>query len=341
MSLAHDTRVFTLRNSAGLAIQVMDHGATWVSCQVPLPGDAAPREVLLACDSLASYRRHTGYLGATIGRYANRIGGARFTLDGREVRVVPNEGRNQLHGGPDGFDKRTWALVSHDDRELVLALHSPDGDQGYPGALDATVRYRLDEGLGVRIVLAATVTAPCPVNLTHHAYFNLDGDAPDGDVRAHRLRIAAQQFLPVDAESIPTGQHWPVEGGSFDFRTPRTIGERLLADEQQRLTRGYDHSFWLDADCADARTPAAEVTSGDGRVALALYTRLPGLQFYSGNYLAGTPARRPGTAYGPHAGFALEPQFSPDTPNHPEWPGCVLRPGERFEQELRYDFSVR
>jgi len=340
MSLAHDTRVFTLRNTAGLSIQVMDHGATWVSCALPL-ADGMRRELLLGCDSLASYRRQTSYLGATIGRYANRIGGARFRLDGRDVAVSANEGRNQLHGGPDGFDKRVWTLVSQAPQELVLGLASADGDQGYPGHLEATVRYQLGDDFSVRIHLAATVTAPCPVNLTNHAYFNLDGDAPDGDVRAHRLRIAAQQFLPVDAESIPTGERRAVAGTGFDFRTPRTIGEALMRDEQQQLTRGYDHSFWLDTGCADGSVPAAEVSSGDGRIGLKLYTQLPGLQFYSGNYLAGTPSRVPGADYVKHAGFALEPQFSPDSPNHPEWPDCTLQPGQRFEQTLRYDFSVR
>lgn len=339
-ALSLDTAVFTLSNAAGLSIQVMDHGATWVSCTVPLPG-AAPREVLLGCARLDDYRRQTGYLGATIGRYANRIGGARFPLDGREVSVTPNEGANQLHGGPVGFDKRLWTLVSHTPTELVLSLVSEDGDQGYPGRMETTVCYRLGDDLSVQVEFAATVSAPCPVNLTNHAYFNLDGDAPDGDIRAHRLRIAAQQFLPVDAGSIPTGERRDVAGTGFDFRTPRPIGEALMHDEQQQLTRGYDHSYWLDAGCADGRVPAAEVVAGDGRVALALHTQLPALQVYSGNYLPGTPTRVAGATYAQHAGFALEPQYSPDTPNHPEWPGCVLRPGERFEQALRYVFTVR
>jgi aldose 1-epimerase len=339
-ALSLDTAVFTLSNAAGLSIQVMDHGATWVSCTVPLPG-AAPREVLLGCARLDDYRRQTGYLGATIGRYANRIGGARFPLDGREVSVTPNEGANQLHGGPVGFDKRLWTRVSHTPTELVLSLVSEDGDQGYPGRMETTVCYRLGDDLSVQVEFAATVSAPCPVNLTNHAYFNLDGDAPEGDIRAHRLRIAAQQFLPVDAGSIPTGERRDVAGTGFDFRTPRPIGEALMHDEQQQLTRGYDHSYWLDAGCADGRAPAAEVVAGDGRVALALHTQLPALQVYSGNYLPGTPTRVAGATYAQHAGFALEPQYSPDTPNHPEWPGCVLRPGERFEQALRYVFTVR
>lgn len=339
MSLSNDTRVFTLTHRAGLSIQVMDHGATWVSCRVPL-ADGTPREVLLGCASLADYRRQTSYLGAAIGRYANRIGGARFPLDGRVLQVDANEGRNQLHGGPVGFDKRVWTPQSHSATELTMTLVSADGDQGYPGEMQATLQYLLDDELGVQVRFTARVSAPCPVNLTHHAYFNLDGDAPDGDIRAHRLRIAAGQFLPVDAESIPTGERRDVAGTGFDFRTPRSIGERLMDDEQQRLTRGYDHAYWLDTSAAGGGAPAAEVVSGDGRVGLALHTALPSLQFYSGNYLSGTPSRVAGAPYAQHAGFAMEPQYAPDSPNHPEWPDCVLRPGQRFEQTLRYVFTA-
>ena len=335
MTLSSDARLFTLENSAGLRIQVMDHGATWVSCSVPLP-DGSRREVLLGCDSLADYQRQTAYLGATIGRYANRIGNSRFVLDGQPHQLTANEGRNQLHGGPSGFDRRVWQLESHTPIELVMSLVSEEGDQGFPGQMTTFVRYALGDDLSVHIGFDATVTAPCPVNLTHHAYFNLDGDAAEADCRAHRLRIAAQVFLPVDAEGIPTGERRSVAGTGFDFRQPQRVDEALMRDEQQQLTRGYDHSYWLDAACADGSQPAAELEAGDGHVSLQLYTRLPGLQFYSGNYLAGVPARS--GEYRQHAGLALEPQFSPDSPNHPEWPDCVLRPGQRYQQELRYRF---
>ncbi len=335
MRLASDTRRFTLQNSAGLRIQVMEHGATWVSCLVPLP-DGSRREVLLGCASLADYERQTAYLGACIGRYANRICDARFELDGQVHRLAPNEGRNQLHGGPVGFDRRVWQVQSHSGTELVLSLVSEAGDQGFPGRMDATVRYALGDELSVQVEFEASVTAPCPVNLTQHAYFNLDGAAADADCRAHRLRIAAHEFLPVNAQSIPTGERCPVAGTGFDFRAPRRVGEALLHDEQQQITQGYDHSYWLDAECADGTRPAAELEAGDGCVSLQLYTSLPGLQFYSGNYLKGTPARV--GEYGQYAGLALEPQFPPDSPNRPEWPSCVLRPGQRYRQALRYRF---
>ena len=337
MTLSSDARVFTLENTAGLRIQVMDHGATWVSCAVPL-ADSSRREVLLGCASLADYQRQTAYLGATIGRYANRIRDARFVLDGQTHQLAANEGVNQLHGGPVGFDRRVWQMQSHSATGLVMSLVSEAGDQGYPGRMDTTVRYTLGDDLSVRIAMEATVTQACPVNMTQHAYFNLDGDAAEADCRPHRLRIAAQEFLPVNAESIPTGERWPVAGTGFDFRQPRTVGEALMRDEQQQLTRGYDHSYWLAPECADGSRPAAELQSGDGRVSLQLFTRLPGLQFYSGNHLGGTPARV--GHYVQYAGLALEPQFSPDSPNHPEWPSCVLRPGEKFRQELRYLFLV-
>lgn len=332
--------LYTLENAAGLRVQVMPQGATWVSCSLPLP-DGSRREVALGCASLADYERQTAYLGATIGRYANRIGGASFPLDGRTVQLTPNEGPNQLHGGPTGFDRRLWTVQAHGARELVLSLVSEDGDQGFPGRMETTVRYALEDDLTVRVSLSATVTAPCPVNLTHHGYFNLDGDASGTDVRGHVLRIAAQQYLPIDAGSIPTGEQRAVAGSGFDFRTPRPIGEALGRDEQQHHVKGYDHSYTLDADVADGRRPAAEVTSGDGRVHLQLFTTLPALQFYSGNYLAGTPSRT-GT-YGQHDGFALEPQYAPDSPNHagePGWPDCTLRPGERFEQAIVYRFTI-
>lgn len=327
--------LFALENAAGLRIQVMAYGAAWVSCSVPLPGGSR-REVLLGCASLGDYQRQMAYLGACIGRYANRIRGARFELDGRTHTLLPNEGPNQLHGGPVGFDKRVWQMQSQSDIELVLSLASEDGDQGFPGRMETTVRYALGDDLSVHVGFDASVTAPCPVNLTQHAYFNLDGDAAEGDCRPHRLRIAAHQFLPVGDGSIPTGERCAVAGTGFDFRQPRTVGDALLRDEQQRLTQGYDHAYWLDAACADGTRPAAEVEAGDGRVSLQLYTRLPALQFYSGNYLAGTPART--GEYVKHAGLALEPQFAPDSPNHPEWPSCVLRPGERYRQVLRYRF---
>ena len=335
MSLASDTRLFTLENTAGLRIQVMDHGATWVSCSVPL-ADGSRREVLLGCASLASYQSQTAYLGATIGRYANRIRDARFVLDGVTHQLVPNEGANQLHGGPAGFDRRVWQVESHAVTELVMSLVSEAGDQGYPGRMDASVHYALGDDLSVRITMQATVTQACPVNMTQHAYFNLDGDAADADCRPHRLRIAARSFLPVNTQSIPIGERRAVGGTGFDFREPQTVGEALLRDEQQQLTQGYDHSYWLDAGCADGSRPAAEVQAGDGRVSLQLFTSLPGLQFYSGNHLAGTPARV--GHYVKHAGLALEPQYPPDSPNHPEWPSCVLRPGERYQQTVRYRF---
>jgi aldose 1-epimerase len=318
--------VFTLDDGEGTRLQVSDLGATWLSCRVPL-SDGAPREVLLRCESPAQHALQPGYLGAVVGRYANRIAGARFPLDGRTVQVVPNEGANQLHGGPDGFDKRRWHVEHHGPRSLRLALHSPDGDQGFPGALQAWVTYRVEAPGCIALQFEATVDAACPVNLTSHAYFNLDGadaGAPLG-IASHRIALRATHYLPVDEQLIPLGVPAPVAGTPFDLRQPCAIG-----------TQRFDHCFVLDGGVA----PAATVWSGDGRLRMQLYTDYPGLQFYGGHFLPQTQGAH-GHPYAAGAGFALEPQYWPDSPNHPEWPdhGVILRPGERLQRQLRLRFD--
>ncbi len=328
-------RFFTLENAAGLRISVLNYGAIWDGCSVPM-ADGTRREVLLGCPDADGYRRQQSGLGATIGRYANRIANARFQLDDHDYTLTANEGRNHLHGG-DGFDHRDWALVSHSPRELVLSLVSEEGDQGYPGRMEATATYALGDDLSLSLTYEATVSAPCPVNLTSHAYFNLNGDGLS--CLDHSLRIAGDTFLPTNETQIPTGERKPVMGTGFDFRTPHTIGERLRLDPEQQGPRGYDHAYWLDGACASGQLPAAELRSGDGRLQMALFTQLPTLQLYSGNWLEGTLSRD-GGRYASHAGVALEPQFAPDSPNHPEWPDSVIRPGQRYRQQLRYVFSA-
>ncbi len=331
-------RVFTLEYPEGIRIKVMDLGATWLSCEVPV-SSGQHREVLLGCPSPAHYAQQTAYLGATIGRYANRIANARFTLDGHVYRLKANNGLHNLHGGPQGFDSRRWSLVSHKPRELVLALDSPDGDQGFPGRAQLQVRYRLTDRFSVTIDFSASVDAACPISLTNHAYFNLDGSAPDGCVRTHLLRVAASQFVPIDSTLIPIDDSCEVAGNSFDFRNLREIGDDWQRDDQMRHAMGYDHSFLLDPATRRGECPAAELWSGDGRVGMRLYTDQPALQCYTGNYLAGTPAREGGT-YGAHAGIALEPGFAPDTPNRADAATCTVRPGQSHRSFIRYDFEV-
>jgi len=332
--------VHRLGTADGLQIEVSNFGARWLSCLVPLP-DGSRREAILGHATLADHAREPGFFGAVVGRYANRLGGAAFTLDGRTHRLVANEGENQLHGGPEGFDRRLWTVIDHGPLHLRLHLHSPDGDQGYPGAVDAEVEYRVDPARpALTLRFGAQASAPCPVNLTSHPYFNLDGGT--APVLGHRLRVAARHMLPVRADMIPTGELAAVAGTPFDLREPRRIGDGLGQGEQQRLGGGYDHCFALDPEAASGEQAAAELVATDGRLALRLFTDYPGLQVCSGNHLQQAHGRD-GQPFLRHAGIALEPQFFPDAPNHADWAGqgCVLRPGQRLERWMRVEFDTR
>lgn len=328
-----------LQHPAGLSLSISSFGATWLSCQVPLP-DGQRRDVILQRRDPPDPLAHRAYLGATIGRYANRIGGARIGREGRSWSLRANEGSpHQLHGGPDGFHAREWTVDHADELSARLSIVSPDGDEGYPGELHAQVVYRLADPMTIEMEAIATVNAPSPVCLTNHAYFNLDGAV--GDVRRHRLRIDAQQHLPVDPELIPLGTLADVQGTGFDFRHAKPIEQDWLADGQQRQAGGYDHAFLLSADCAGMRRPAAELSAADDALRMSISTTLPSIQFYGGQYLAGVPVPS-GGIYPACAAVALEPQFLPDSPNHPEWPqpSCWLMPGEVYRHTIRYAFST-
>ncbi|TBQ36680.1 galactose-1-epimerase, partial [Klebsiella quasipneumoniae subsp. similipneumoniae] len=250
-----------------------------------------------------------------------------------------NDAGHQLHGGPEGFDKRRWRIVRADEQEVLFALTSPDGDQGFPGTLQATAHYRLTDDNRIAITYRATVDKPCPVNMTNHVYFNLDGE--QRDVRQHQLQILAQRYLPVESDGIPGGELKDVANTSFDFRQPKTIAADFLADADQQKVKGYDHAFLLDAG-GDASQPAAQVWSQDGKLQMTVYTSAPALQFYSGNYLGGTPSQTT-EPYADWQGLALESEFLPDSPNHPEWPqpDCVLRPGQEYVSLTEYQFIAR
>lgn len=326
-----DLQVLTLQDETGLRLTLLDRGATWWSLQLPVPGEAAPRELLLGGATPQAHLGNTAYFGATIGRVANRIAGASIARDGRTWPLVPQPGsRHQLHGGPDGFDRRRWTVVSSGPRQATFRLHSPDGDQGYPGAVTAEATVTLPGQGVIELELRATTTAPTPVGLTNHAYFNLDG-APT-DARQHRLALAASQVLPVDDELIPRGPLLPVAGTPFDFRDARPIGREAGG--------AYDHAFLLDGG-PGALHPAATLTAADGRVQLRMDTTLPALQLYTGAGLD-RQAGRDGRALPPFAGIALEPQFLPDSPHHPEWPqpSCWLEPGQAWSHRIRYTFTA-
>lgn len=328
-------RITTLRNRNGMVATFMDWGATWLSARVPM-GDGSVREALLGCATPSDYLQQSAYLGATVGRYANRIAGAQIQHDGVSYPLAANQGEHQLHGGPEGFHHRRWQIVSQSDSAVEYRLDSPDGDQGFPGTLLVTLRYHLSDDNTLSIRYHATVDKACPVNLTNHAYFNLD--AQHGDARQHQLQLNADRYLPVDSAGIPNAPLKAVDGTSFDFRTAKRIQQDFLQDDDQRAVKGYDHAFLLNG---EAETPAAQLWSADGKLQLSVFTTAPALQFYSGNYLEGTPAREQGV-YTAFQGIALESEFLPDSPHHPEWPqpDCWLTPGESYQSETRYQLTA-
>ena len=328
-------RITTLRNAGGMVATFMDWGATWLSARVPMK-DGSVREALLGCATPSDYLDQTAYLGATVGRYANRIANATLRNDDATVQLTANQGVHQLHGGPEGFHRRRWQIVRQAEQEVEYRLDSVDGDQGYPGNLLVSLRYRLEDDNTLSIRYQATVDQPCPVNLTNHAYFNLD--AQHDDARHHRLLLNADYYLPVNSDGIPNADLTAVTDTGFDFRQLKSVAQDFLLDADQRTVKGYDHAFLLNE--VDDQ-PNAELWSADGRLKLSVFTTAPALQFYSGNYLEGTPAREQGV-YRAFQGIALESEFLPDSPNHPEWPqpNCWLQPGELYQSVTRYRLTV-
>lgn len=323
--------LFTLE-SPQLRVRITDFGARLVAIEAP-DRNGAFGPVLLGFDSAEAYDTAGGSFGAILGRYANRIAGGRFTLDGRTYRLPVNDPGGTLHGGPEGFSRRLWRAASFDGAALALSLHSPDGDQGFPGTLSARAVYRLD-GDTLRIALSATTDSATICNLSSHPYFNLAGVSRH-DVLAHRVQIAARRYLATDANQIPTGEMIDVADTAFDFREPRAIGARIREPDPQLLIgRGYDHCFVLDG--TGERFAAAAHDPHSGR-RLELFTTAPGLQFYSGNSLDGSIVGG-GVAFRQSAGFAFEAQKFPDAPNHPEFPATTLHRGEIFSQTIAYRF---
>lgn len=331
--------VFTLTNPHGLELRVLTYGGTIVSLTVPdRYGRSA--DVVLGHDSLEDYRNDTSYFGAIIGRFANRIAGARFTVDGKSYRLTANNGPNHLHGGRVGFDRVVWRAApfrTDDSAGVNLSYTSPDGEEGYPGNLDVRVRYSVSEGNELVVDSLATTDQPTPVNLTQHSCFNLAGA---GDILGHLLRINAALMTPVDENQIPTGQLAPVDGGPFDFRTLTAIGHRIANDDEQlERGRGYDHNFVLKREGPGLVHAAQLVEPTSGRT-LDVYTTEPGLQFYSGNFIDGRVPGKTGRVYGPRSGLCLETQHYPDSPNQPGFPSTLLRPGEEYRSRTVFAFGV-
>ena len=293
--------------------------------------------VVLGLDSLDGYQRRSPHLGALPGRFANRIAGGRFVLDGVAYQLACNDGPNALHGGPHGFGKRVWSIEDSGERHVTLGLLSPDGEEGYPGALTVRVTYTVD-GSDLRIDYRASTDKPTVLNLTNHSYFNLAGEG-SGDVLGHLLQVEADAFLPVTASSIPTGEVRPVAGTPFDFRTPTPIGSRIRdADAQILHGQGYDHC-WVLRPGAGLRQAARLHEPCSGRV-LDVLTTQPGVQVYTGNQLTGTLAGPSGRSYRQGDAVCLETQHFPDSPNQPAFPSTVLRPGEEFTSTTVFRFTA-
>ncbi|PJG83517.1 galactose-1-epimerase [Caviibacterium pharyngocola] len=323
---------FCLTNGRGMKIRLTDWGATWISCKVPT--EKGLQEVLLSC-ALQDYPKQGAFLGATVGRYANRIANGRFRLNGKTVNLTKNQGKHQLHGG-NGFDKVRWQVEKCGDNFVCFSHFSPHGDQGFEGNVQAKVTYRLTEENGVEITFEAQTDQDTPLNLTNHAYFNLVDAETGADVRQHHLQLNADYFLPVDREGIPSSPLKAVADTAFDFTKAKAIARDFLQQEQC-LTKGYDHSFLLRR---GEEKPCAILTALDSPIRLEMFTTQPALQVYTGNYLAGTPNAK-GGRYADYAGIALEAQSLPDTPNHPEWYrfGGITQAGKPYFHRTVYRFA--
>ena len=335
---------YTLTNARGTTLRFLTLGGIITALRVP-DRDGVRADVVLGHDTLDDYLRDPDFQGALVGRFANRIAGARFVLDGREYTLTRNEGANQLHGGPSGFHRAVWHAepFTRDDAVGVVLTHRfPDGSDGYPGALTVRVTYTLGGDDAFAVDYHAETDAATPVNFTQHFYVNLAGhDA--GDAMSHELTLHASRFVPVDTALIPTGDLRDVAGTPFDFRTPHTLAERLGADhEQLRIGGGYDHSFALDrAPGGAGLVHAARLREPTSGRTMDIHTTEPAVQLYSGNQLGAGPARKGAdAAYAPRTGVALETQHFPDSPNRPEFPSTILRPGEVFHSRSVYRFSV-
>lgn len=335
--------LYTLINANGVEVRALTYGGIIVSLQVP-DRHGQLDDVVLGFDDLAPYQARHPYFGAIIGRYGNRIAGAEFTLDGTTYTLAANNGPNHLHGGLQGFDRVIWQAESFEEADrvgVVFAYTSPAGEEGYPGTLQAQVTYTLTDANELIVDYEATTDQATPVNLTQHTYFNLAGD-DSGDILDHELMINADHYLPVDSTLIPTGERRPVAGTPFDFREPTPIGARIEADDPQLQwgPGGYDHTFVLN-DEGDGLGLAARVYEPTTGRVLEVRTTEPGVQFYSGNFLDGSEVGKGGAVYAKRNGFCLETQHFPDSPNQPDFPDTILRPGETYTSRTVFAFSTR
>jgi aldose 1-epimerase len=335
----HPVEIFTLRNANGVEVRAMTYGGIITSLEVP-DSQGVMADVVLGFDSLDGYLKPHPFFGAIVGRYGNRIARGRFTLDGREFSLATNNGPNHIHGGKVGFDKKVWLAEPIAGKSAVaFSRTSADGEEGYPGNLVVRVTYELTDRNELVVDYYATSDKATPVNLTQHSYFNLTADG-SRDILGHRMMINADRYLPVDAALIPTGEIATVQDTPFDFREPMTIGARIDQPHAQlKNGQGYDHTWVLNRKGGDLELAARVVEPTSGRT-LEVRTTEPGVQFYAGNFLNGTIAGRGGQVYGRRAGFCLETQHYPDSPNHPAFPSTILRPGQEYRSRTVFAFGV-
>ncbi len=334
-----DVELYTLANEQGVEARIMNYGGTLVSLRAP-DRNGVQADIVLGFDEFAPYLSQHPYFGALIGRYANRIAGARFTIDEKAYCFSANDGRNHLHGGRIGFDKILWGAEpaeTADGPQLVLNHFSRAGEEGYPGNLTVRVTYTLTAQNELRLDYSASTDQTTVINLTHHSYFNLAGA---GTIHDHLLRLAAKRYLPVDAELIPLGEQRSVRGTPFDFTDARAIGSGISSDEAQlQLAGGYDHC-WVLTEQSGACPLAAQLHEPISGRALSVFTTQPGIQVYSGNFLDGGIRGKQGRRYQRHSGLCLETQHFPDSPNHPSFPTTMLRPRETYREITVYRFEV-
>jgi aldose 1-epimerase len=332
--------IYTLRNRHGMEARIATYGGIVVSLTAP-DREGRFADVVLGYDRLEEYLKFSPYFGAVVGRYANRIGGAKFTLNGRTYTLAQNDGQHSLHGGVTGFDKALWSakvVESAKDPTLELAYLSEDGEEGFPGNLEVKAIYALTNENELRIDFTATTDATTLCNLTSHSYFNLAGQ---DDVLAHEVYINAGRFTPADAALIPTSELRPVDGTPFDFRKPAAIGARIHADDAQlKHAKGYDQNFVIDKPPGQLGLHARVYEPKTGRILEVLSTE-PGVQFYTSNHFDGSAVGKGGRAYQRYAAFCLEPQHFPDSPNKPNFPSAVLTPGQVYRNTIIYRFQTR
>jgi aldose 1-epimerase len=325
---------YTLTNENGMTVKILNYGGIVTHILVP-DNDGEKVDVVLGYDSLQGYLEETPYFGAIVGRYGNRIAKGKFELDGKSYQLPLNDGANHLHGGIKGFDKVVWNsedFIYPDSAGVALSYLSKDGEEGYPGNLDVKVTYTLTNHNELKIDYLATTDKPTIVNLTHHSYFNLKGQG-EGTILDHQLQLMADKYISVDQTLIPTGELRQVKGSAMDFTEPHSIGSRI-----SEVEGGYDHTWVLKEYDGKTLRKVATLEEPESGRAMEVYTDQPGIQFYSGNFLDGSITGKENKVYKKHYGLCLETHHYPDSPNQPDFPSVVLRPGEKYETTTIYKF---